>query len=322
VILRRLALLALVLPAIALGQAAPERELDVARSLYDVGKYAEALARVSAALRGSTFTEPQRVELLRLGGLAAFNLDDLEGARGQFLQLLLLNPDFELDPFAVAPPAIRLFEQVKKDNAAQLGLARQQLALRAEQARRAEEARQRELKAEEERRRRLEALTSTVTVRTVRSQPWLVNLLPFGAGQFQQGRMGWGVTFAVSQGVLAVVSIISFFALNALYEPVTYTWNDRLTADGSGVYSVTVRRIPPARRTEADVWRALQLSSGAGFYVLWALGIGEALWHHQPETVEETQAPARPAPTPAPTGVRLQLFPSNGGLGAGVQFRF
>lgn len=319
---RALCLVLALAPAFALAQAVPERELEVSRSLYDAGKYAEALARVSNAMRGTNFTDAQRIELLKLGGLSAFNLGDLNAAKAQFLQMLQLNPDYVLDPFAVAPPAIRLFEQVKKDNAAQLDLVRQQIALRAEQEKRAQAERERLLKEEEERRRRMEALTQQVTVRNVREQSMVVNFIPFGAGQFQQGRTGWGVAFAVSEGVLAVVSIISYFALEALFEPVTYTWNDRLTADGTGVYSVTVRRIPPTRQTEADVWRALKLSTGIGFYALWALGIGDALWHHQPTVVTETQELAPPpAPAPAP-GARLRLFPLSGGLGAGVQIGF
>lgn len=314
--------MAVLVPALAFAQGVPERELEVSRSLYDAGKYAEALARVSAAMRGTNFTEAQRVELLKLGGLSAFNLGDLNAAKAQFLQLLQLNPDYVLDPFAVPPPAIRLFEQVKKDNAAQLDLVRQQIALRAEQERRAEEERQRLLKEEEERRRRMETLSSTVTVRTVKSQSMLVNFIPFGAGQFQQGRTGWGVAFAVSEGILAVVSIISYFALDALFEPVTYTWNDRLTADKTGVFSITVKRIPPDRQTEADVWRALKLSSGIGFYALWALGIGDAIWHHQPTVVTETQELVTPPSPAVAPGARLRIFPVNGGLGAGVQIGF
>lgn len=314
--------LAVLLPALALAQVVPDREIEVSRSLYDAGKYAEALARVSAAMRGTNFTDAQRIELLKLGGLSAFNLGDLNAAKAQFLQLLQLNPDYVLDPFAVAPPAIRLFDQVKKDNAAQLDLVRQQIALRAEQERRAQEERERLLKEEEERRRRMEALSSMVTVRTVKSQSMLVNFIPFGAGQFQQGRTGWGVAFAVSEGILAVVSIISYFALDALFEPVTYTWTDRLTADGTGVFSITVKRIPPTRQTEADVWRALKLSSGIGFYALWALGIGDAIWHHQATIVTETQEQAPPPLPAAPPGARLRIFPTNGGLGAGVQIGF
>jgi hypothetical protein len=316
-------ILAVVLCASAAwAQLVPERELEVSRSLYDAGKYADALARVANAMRGTNFSEPQRIELLKIGGLSAFNLGDFGAAKAQFLQLLQLNPDYVLDPFAVPPPAIRLFEQVKKDNQAQLDLVRQQIALRAEQEKRAQAERERLLKEEEERRRRMETLGQQVTVRTVRHQSMLVNFVPFGAGQFQQGRVGWGVAFAVSEGILAALSIVSYVALSALFEPSTYRWADRLTADGSGVFEVTVHRIPPGRRTEAEVWRALKLSTGIGFYVLWALGIVDALFHHQPTTVTETKEPA-PSPAPsAPTGVRLRLFPTAQGLGAGLLFAF
>lgn len=53
-----------------------------------------------------------------------------------------------LDPFVAPPPAIRLFEQVRKDNADELALVRQLLQVRADQQKRAAEEKK---KADEER---------------------------------------------------------------------------------------------------------------------------------------------------------------------------
>lgn len=311
---------ALLLAALPAGaQVAPEREVELVRSLYEVGKYREALDRAVEAMGRANFTDEQRRVLHEVAGLSAFNLKDGRAASAHFLQLLQLDPDHQLDPFAVAPPAIRAFEQVRKDNAEPLARVRQQLALKLEQERREAAERERARLEDEERRRRLALLSSTVTVRTVEKRSLWLNFVPFGAGQFQQGRTEWGVTFAVSEAVLGLTSIIAYFAINALYETYTITLTDRLTPDGTGRYTTTIRRIPDARQTTYRVWNALKYATGIAFYAAWVGGVTEALVHHQPEVVTETQQPVAP---PAGPSVHLDLYPTAGGLGAGVTILF
>lgn len=315
--LSRVALLVLLLLAVpAPAQVVPDRELEIARALFEAGKYADALKRARDAMGMANFTDAQRVKLHEIAGVSAFNLGDTKGAQQHFLQLLQLNPDAILDPFAVPPPAIKLFEQVRKDNADALNLVRQQIALKLEQEKRAAAERERLAKEQEERRKRLDEMAKTVTTRTVTKHPFLINFVPFGAGQFEQGRIGWGIAFAASEAVTAVLSIVSYFAIESLYENYTYEIPGRLTADGSNVVKVTVRRIPPNRRGEFEAWRAIKLSSGIAFYALWGAGIGDAIWHHQGEVVSETKKePALPA-------ARLEIFPTPGGIGAGVSIGF
>ena len=302
--------------ALSTAQVVPEREVAIIQSLYDAGKYAEAAKRANESMSLTNFSDPQRLRLHELTALSEFNLGNGKAAAASFLQLLKLNPDYVLDPFAVPPPAIKLFEQVKKDNVDALNLVRQQIAIRADQEKRADEDRKR-LEEEQERRRKEQALlTQEITVRTIEKHPLLLNFLPFGAGQFSQQRIGWGVAFAVTEGITAVLSIVSFFAIESLYEDVTMTWSDRLTADGKP-FSITVRSIPTSRHTERDVWTGMKFGTGAAFYVLWAAGIAEALFHYEDETVTETKVPAQPLPAAS-----FKVFPTNGGMGAGVSVRF
>ncbi len=303
-------------------QLVPEREVEVSRTLYENGKYAEALKRANDAMELSNFTDAQRTTLHELAALSAFNLGELKVAQRHFLQLLQLDPDHQLDPFAVAPPAIKAFEQVRRDNADALNLVRQQLALRAEQARREVTERERLLKEQEERRRRVEELARTVTVRTIEKRPFLVNFIPFGAGQFQEGRVGPGVAFAVIEAVMGITSIISYFAINALYEDYTITLNDRINPDGTNTYVAQVKRIPDSRKTEYQVWSALKYSTGGVFYLGWALGVVDAIFHHQAEITVETQQQLAPPTAPAGPKVQLDLFPTPGGLGGGLTIGF
>ncbi len=229
---------ALLFGASASAQVVSEREVEITKALFDSGQYAEALKRANSAMSLANFTEPQRIEMQKIAALSAFNLGQSAEANKHFSQLLQLNPDYVLDPFAVPPTAIKQFEQVRKEMADSLNLIRQQIALRAEQDKRLEAAR---LQAEEQR-RRVEGLARETVIRTVEKRSMLLNFVPFGAGQFQQGRNGWGIGLAVSEGILALTSIISFLAIESLFETRTFTFNDRLTPDGK--FSIVVRGIP------------------------------------------------------------------------------
>jgi tetratricopeptide (TPR) repeat protein len=295
------------------GQFSPDREVEMARNSYDLGKFAEALQRAQTAIGLSNFSADQRLTLHRVAGLAAFNLGELKTAKTHFLQLLQLDPDHQLDPFAVAPVAIKLFEQVRKENAEALNLVRQLLALKAEQTK-VERAEQERLKREEQDRRlKLDELTRTVTVRTVEKRSLWLNFLPFGAGQLAQGRTEWGVVFALSEAILAITSVISYFAINSLYERYTLVLTDRTTKD----FTLSGLGIPLARRGQYQVWTQLKFATGIAFYALWAVGAGEALWHHQSEVITETKEPLE-----GPPKASLQIFPTPGGFGAGITVGF
>ena len=316
----RTLLLTLLCALPALAQVVPEREVEIIEALYEAGKYADAAHRANESLSLANFSDPQRVRLHEISALSAFNLSDVKGAQTAFLQLLRINPDYILDPFAVPPTAIKVFEQVRKENADALNLVRQQIAIRIDQDKRAAAERERLRLEQEERRRKSEFLTNEITIRTIERRSMLVNFLPFGAGQFQQDRAGWGAAFAVSEGLMAVLSIVSFFAIEALFKDETFTWTDRLTADGSGIFTQTVRWIPPERHAQRDVWTALKYGTGIAFYALWAVGAGDAVWHHQDKTITETQEPRVPS-AKVPTA-RLKIYPTPGGLGAGVTIGF
>lgn len=319
------ALLCGALPAQA--QIVPEREVEIIQSLFDTGKFAEAARRATESLAVANFTDTQRVKLHEIAGISSFNLGDTKAAQASFLQLLRINPDYILDPFAVPPPAIRVFDQVRKENADALNLVRQQIALRLDQEKREAAERERIKKEQEERKRRSDLLNNEIVVRSIEKHSMLVNFIPFGAGQFQQGRIGWGSAFAVSEGLMAILSIVSYFAIEALYVEVDRTFTNVIVdADGdgkpdpNGTITVQVRQIPSDRRSERDVWTGIKYGTGIAFYALWALGIGDAIWHHQDETVTEKREPITPAP-PTPTA-RFRLYPTNGGLGAGVTIKF
>lgn len=295
----RTVVLALALSASAFAQVSPEREVELAKALFDAGKYQECIARVRDVMAVANFTDPQRLELHRVSGLSWFNLGDLRAAKESFLLLLRLNPDFVLDPFVAPPPAIRLFDQVRKDNADELSLVRQLLQVRAEQARKDEEERRKQLQQSERR------------ILTIDRRPMWMNLLPFGAGQFLQERNEWGAIFAISEGLFAITSVIAYLAIEGLKVTITETLTDRLTE--SGVFTRQLRGIPPSAEGQRDAWRIVKWTTGGAFYLAFAIGVIDAIAHHTGDRVREVAEPAAP---------KLTITPIPGGAAAGLHVTF
>jgi tetratricopeptide (TPR) repeat protein len=324
-LLLALFLLPLLLVPVRAHAQESDPEAAAIRSSFEYGKYAEVIDRAKSRIDRGNLSEQQLADLHELAGLAAFNLQRLTDAERHFAAMLRLDPDSSLDPFVVPPPAVAYFDKLKEKMASELEFLRQERRLRQERARGEAERRERERLAAEEQRRRVEALARQVTVRTVEKRNFLVNFVPFGAGQFQQGRNSLGIIFAATEGVLAVTSVIAYFAYEALFETSTIELDDVLTETGRA--SITVRYIPTRRSGQADAWRLLKVGSAAGFYSIYALGVADALYHHDDQVVrtsiEERPEPAPGAPAPGRSpSARLQLFPTSGGLGAGLSLTF
>src|SRR5690606_36265444 len=111
-------------------------------------------------------------------------------------------------------PVIEFQDALRQKLAPELEQIRQAREL--EQARRqAAEAEAERVRLEEER-RRLAELPRRVTTETIERRSFFVNFVPFGAGQFQQGRTELGLWLASLEGATASVSIVAFWAHEAL----------------------------------------------------------------------------------------------------------
>ncbi len=302
--MRALAVVWLLSASMGLAQTSPEREVALAKALFDAGKYQECLTRVREVVAVTNFTDAQRIELHQLSGLSAFNLDLVPEAKQSFLALLRLNPDYVLDPFVAPPSAIRLLESVRKEAADELTLVRQLLQVRAEQQRREEEAR-----------RRAELERANRRVITVERRPMWMNFLPFGAGQFLQDRPSWGVAFAAAEALFGIASVVAYWAIEGLKVTTVETIEERLV-DG-GTFRRTLRGIPPSAEGARDSWRVVKWSTGGAFYLAYVLGVVDAVVRHEGDRVTERQEPPEPPP------VKLNLLPlPGGGLFAGASLAF
>ncbi|NNC15176.1 hypothetical protein HRD49_00890 [Corallococcus exiguus] len=322
-----LLLAALLGPASARAQAPMGADPEVAalRSSFEYGKYAEVLERAGQRIDRGDLPEEDLVELHKLAGLSAFNLNKTDDAERHLRAVLRLDPDFSLDPFVVPPPAVAYFEDLKNQMSGERDFLRQEQRLRLEREKTEQERREQERVALETQRRRAEELARQVTVRTVEKHNFLVNFVPFGAGQFQQGRNGMGIAFAATEGVLAITSIIAFFAYDSLFEERLINLDNVLDEDGRA--SIPVRYIPTDRARQADTWQLLKLASATGFYTVYTLGVVDAVYHHEDQVVSSTTVESRPEPKPSPTvsqaaPPRVRLYSTKGGLGAGFSLTF
>lgn len=309
-----LALILLSWPLVGRAQTpkpAVDAELQRIETAFDYGKYAEVLESVPRRIDAGNLSEEARRTLYQLAALAAFNLDRHDEARRNFQHLLRLDPDHELDPFRVPPPAIELLETTRDDMAEELEAIRQQLELRRAQELANADARESERKELDQLRAELAELNARVTERVVQRHHILVNFMPFGLGQFQQGRHGVGVGLAVAQGALAATSVVAYATRWTLRENVTETVQGRI---GQDPFERTIWMLPASRRESDEIWAVVQVATGAAFYLAWAYGVIDALIHHR-DIVPLSKAPA-------PEGPRFHLQPAPGGGHAGFTLHF
>lgn len=290
----------------------PDPDVVSIRINFEVGKYEDALRRSRERIDRGGLAEPQLLELHKIAGLSAFALGQQSDAERHFGAVLRLDPDFALDPFVVPPPAIQLFEKIRKDMGPTLDGIRYEKRLKAERERKEAEELLKKKKLEEEERRKLELMAAMAAARTIEKRSFLVNFVPFGAGQFQQGRPGMGVALAVSEGMFALTSIFGYWAYNGLITEQPYTLDDY-----EGKPGIKEVGIPPDRVSEAAVYRWMQLGAGAAFYVVYIFGVVDAIYHHESEVLIEPAEPPKLTPKTS-----FHLMPVSGGAAAGLTVKF
>ena len=272
-------------PAGGAVAATPTELLKQAKANFDYGNYPQAAAICARLLAGRELERSQeQVEAYRLLGLSRYFLHDPEGAHEAFLNLLSLDPDFQLDPFYVPPPAVALFEKVRTDNQTLLQPIRDRRRAAQEQLRLEEVARQRLL---------AQAGLPPPTVRIVHEQLERRNpaiaLLPLGIGQFQNGERTLGFVLAGAEAATLATSFVS------------YSWfQGHRIQDGT---------FDPSLQSTAIAVRALQIGTGAAFFGLWAFGVGEALWHFNGTVIVKTEEDDGASP-PSPTDRQSPSPPS------------
>jgi hypothetical protein len=99
--------------------AAVGRENDIvprAESLYSQGKYLLVIDLLELALSDTIgVARDERVALLELLGSSYVAVGNVESAKKQFEQMLLLDPEMEMDPLSTSPKILSVFQEAKAE---------------------------------------------------------------------------------------------------------------------------------------------------------------------------------------------------------------
>jgi tetratricopeptide (TPR) repeat protein len=276
--------------------ATPRETFERGRTAFGRAEYKRAIEILNPLLYPEVLldSEGEVVQAHRMLGVSYLFAGQAEEAKREFHKLLELRPDYRFDPLLDPQQVVDAFNTVVKDEEGEITAI--------ESRRKQRDA---EIAARLQREQRLHA---TTTVLRYERHSYLLNFVPFGAGQFQndQRRKGW-FFFGVEAG-LAAISVGALATNFALY--------------GANPYRKCLQSPPTAGpcppedidHTQEDHSRALlgvQLVSGGLFFATAIWGVIDAVRHYQRDVLLP-----EPSPSPSPTGVRVGLTP----LGLSVSF--
>ena len=209
---------------LAAGRAAADDLADFqhARNAYNTGDYELAVERFRDLLgRDPPPSRAIREECLQFLGASLLFQGNSDQAAAMFDQLLVLEPDWELDPAVFPTPILDVFARVKEQMRERLA------ALQAVEQQLAELERQRLLEEDRQRRQALAAaLEPRYLARVSDDRHLVLAFVPFGVGQFQNGQETKGWTFLGLEAALFAANAWTFLS----WDWYTREWNEARAA--------------------------------------------------------------------------------------------
>ena len=276
----------------------PHEAFDWGRTAFGRAEYRRAIDLLHPLLYPEVLldSEGEVVQAHRMLGVSYLFSGQSDEAKREFHKLLELRPDYRFDPLLDPQQVVDAFNAVVKEEESEI---------EAIEARR--KRRDQEIAARLQREARLHPPTTTI-IRYERHS-YLLNFVPFGAGQFQnnQRRKGW-LFFGV-ETALAAISVGAFTTNFALYGANPY--RKCLQA------MVSVGACPTADidHSQEDTSRTLlrvQVISGGLFFAAAIWGVVDAVRHYQRDVLLSDPA------SPPPPAVQVGLTPF--GLSAALRF--
>ena len=326
-LLALLPLLAAQAPAGSPPPTARAEAVLLARNEFRKGNFRETIKLLETAAAANALQDPtDKLESAQLQGLSHVYLGESDEARSHFREILLANPDYDLDPLIYGEDARNLVAAARMEPDLQPLLAERREEIRQAKVREAEARRA----AEEAERRRRELAAIPEQVPTVVRHNALLNVLPFGIPQIEQGRIVPGVSFAVAQTVTLAATVLTYTMVHSLIDK-----------NGKTDGKVDPEDLPAAQRWRAGNWVCF---GAAGAVYLG--GVLDAFVAHKDQTIklvpreeylklrEEGEvvpalpptSPVAPSPSTAPShpkpSASLFLSPLPGGAAMGLTGRF
>ncbi len=245
--------------------------LKLARINFDYGRYQTAIEIIESLFSKKLLSKNSALlEAWRMHGLSNFYLGRNPQARSSFLKLLCMDPDYELDPLVIPPAAIMDFDDVREKNAKLLEPIRQRKRNIEQEKILAEKRKKDLLDAEERNKKENETM---VFIQRVEKHHYLTDFLPFGAPQMEQNRMREGVLLGVGQGIALATTLVTY---------------ERTKSFIGADYTIPSDKLSAAKKWRAANWIAFAVTGA-----LYVIGVVDAIWHHQDETVTWVPMPSR-----------------------------
>ena len=273
------------------AHASPAQDLAEGRNQFRAGKYREASKHLAGLFYPETrlASPDEQLEAHTLLGVCYFETGDRKSATREFEEALFLDPQHKLDPQLFSSGAIDYFEEVKKQKELRDKAA-------ADARKRAEE---------------LERLRKyRESLRFVEKRSFIVNFLPLGSGQFQNGHRRKGFLFAGGQAVSAGVTV-GIFA----YLVNEYGYGGSVPEEEAG----TVRTL-----------QQIAIAGDVVFYGLYLWSVVDAIYYYKPQAqiegddsllppeLRETPEPKQRTKPKPKSQSKLRLLPFHVPDGAGM----
>ena len=306
-------LCAIVATTLALATPASD-ELERGKTAFGRAEYARAIKILRPLLYPDIRldSESDVVQAHRMLGVAHLFENQPQDARREFRKLLELRPDYHFDPLTDPARVVDFFNGVVKEEEAEIA------ALAS--------ARKKHDKEEAERAQREVDERCAAQVQPVLKNSFAINLIPFGAGQFQNGQRGKGWTFLgveAGLGAVSVGALVTNFARFGVNPR-------RRCLDPQTSDTTTPRPCMNIDHSDEDLSRNLtrvQVASGALFIAVAAWGIIDAIRNFRPTVPLDAEPPsaggtAAPKRTGTSTGARAGVRPSARVDGMGLEWSF
>jgi len=295
---------AVLVSLIAIRATADEfQDFANAKNAYETGEYETAVARFEELKASQPKNKGLVEELHKLLAVSYLFLGNKTKAEENFLELLSADPGFALDPLVFPIDVIDFFAEVKRLHAERLSALAE--------ARAAEDEAREEAEAEQ-RRMELERLKRNVYLgRETERRSMLVAVLPFGAGQFQNGHNVKGGLLLGGEILLTSAAVTTFIL------------HERLRS-----YAAEPIASPSDRERYEHLEAGYRIANTACVVALGAVmiaGIVDSLFYFRKEVVTWNRLEERDVPRelrPKPIAAVVAPFPTLGGIGLAAAARF
>lgn len=265
----------------------PHEAFDRGRTAFGRAEYKRAIDLLHPLLYPEVLldSEGEVVQAHRILGVSYLFSGKGEEAKREFHKLLELRPDYRFDPLLDPQQVVDAFNGVVKAEETEI------VAIEARRKRR-----DLEIAARLQREARLHPPTTTI-VRYERHS-YLLNFVPFGAGQFQNGQRRKGWLFFGVETALAAISVGAFTTNFALYGA---NPNRKCLQLAGSTGPCPAADIDHSQENTSRTLLRVQVISGGLFFAAAIWGVIDAVRHYQRDVL--MTEPVAPAPPPLQVGL-------------------